>query len=112
MNVTISATEAALIERAADRKSSAPALSRAHDPKRFVGTPCPFLKESACTIYSARPLACRMHLSFDTSAYWCQPERMHLAEMPMLRFEGLVDAYFTLIGSDVTADIRDFFPGR
>ena len=114
MNVTISAIEAKQIEATTGRARIALSSSRTHDLAEFSGQPCPFLIDSLCSIYDVRPFACRKHVSFDTTSYWCQPERSHEKEMPMIRFNGLEEAYFDVTGrtkAGVFGDIRDFFPG-
>jgi Fe-S-cluster containining protein len=114
MNVTISVIEAKQIETATGRVRAALSSSRTHPPGEFSGRPCPFLKDSSCSIYPIRPFACRKHVSFDTTNFWCQPERSNLKEMPMIRFSG-VEAAFSDVsgrnGNGLFADIRDFFPG-
>jgi Fe-S-cluster containining protein len=113
MNVMISAVEAKQIEAATGRTRVALSSSRVHDMAEFSGQPCPFLKNASCSIYDVRPFACRKHVSFDTTSYWCHPERSHLREMPLMRFEGAEAAFFDVTERDkkgVFADIRDFFP--
>jgi Fe-S-cluster containining protein len=114
MNVTISAIEAKQIQAMTGARSIALSSSRTHDPAEFSGQPCPFLRDSRCSIYETRPFACRKHVSFDTTSYWCQPERSHEIQLPMIRFDGAEEAFFEVTGrnnSGVFGDIRDFFPG-
>ncbi|MBR8426167.1 YkgJ family cysteine cluster protein [Burkholderia cenocepacia] len=84
-------------------------------------TPCTFLDaDGNCAIYDARPFACRNQVSLDVDSLLCQPENIQLAQqrhpassgVPMLVGGPLQEAYFELIGSDVVADIRTFFPPR
>jgi uncharacterized protein len=75
MNVTISLIEAKQIETATGRVRAALSSSWTHNLGEFSGRPCPFLKDSSCSIYHVRPFACRKHVSFDTTSFWCQPER-------------------------------------
>jgi Fe-S-cluster containining protein len=77
MNVTISPIEAKHIETATGKAPAPLSQSRTHDLAEFSGKPCPFLKDSSCSIYNVRPFACRNHVSFDITNYWCQPERSH-----------------------------------
>lgn len=115
MNVMISETEAQMIAKETGR-SPAPLLhSRRHGLAEFSGEPCPFLRESVCSIYEQRPFACRQHLSFHTSDYWCRPEHSNEREMPLVRFSAAEQAYFAVTGfgaRGVFADIRDFFPAN
>jgi Fe-S-cluster containining protein len=115
MNVMISAIEAKQIEAKTGRTRVALPASRPHHLAEFSGQPCPFLKDSSCSIYEVRPFACRKHVSFDTTNYWCQPERSHQKELPMIRFDGAEEAFFNVTGrmtGGVFGDIRDFFPGH
>jgi Fe-S-cluster containining protein len=113
MNVTISELEAKTIARAAGRNPVQLRESRSHELGEFSGVPCPFLKDSVCSIYADRPYACRKHVSFDTSDFWCRPERSHETELPQVGFSGPEDAFFELSrlsDGGIIADIRDFFP--
>lgn len=115
MNVMISAIEAKHIETATGKPRVALSESRTHDLAEFSGQPCPFLKDSSCSIYDVRPFACRKHVSFDTTNYWCQPERSHQKELPLIRFDGAEEAFFSVTGRTthgVFGDIRDFFPSH
>ena len=113
MNVSITDLEA---DRLAQASGRAPAkLSRAvkHELDEYIGVPCPFLKDGECSVYDARPFMCRQHLSFDESAYWCQPERSASVKLSLVSFGGATQAYADLVGSSRlrgVADIRDFFP--
>jgi len=61
MNVMISQLEANFIEKETGIKSAQVTGSLLHPQDKFVGTPCPFLKDDSCSIYDARPFACRKH---------------------------------------------------
>lgn len=114
MNVTISVIEAKQIETATGRVRAALSSSPTHTLGEFSGRPCPFLEDYSCSIYQVRPFACRKHVSFDTTSFWCQPERSHVKEMPMIGFSGVEEAYSDVSGRHrhgLFADIRDFFPG-
>ena len=113
MNVSISLMEAERLA-AVSRKSMAVVNHPVrHSDDRFSGVPCPFLVEDACSVYEARPYACRAHYSFDTSAYWCHPERSYEGEMSLLKMGGTWQAYEEIVLNSRLrgfADIRDFFP--
>jgi len=111
MNVQITGEEAAAIERATGRLARTIASSMPHASGEYNGIPCPFLVDERCSIYEHRPLACRMHVSFYSNAYWCHPERNLSHPAPMVKFEGLTEA-LSKIGARQKfffADIRDFF---
>ena len=113
MNVTISAQEARMIAEASGRLAAPLATSREHDNREFLGQPCPFLVDNACSVYDVRPLVCRSHFSFDATAHWCAPERSTTVQMKLLRFSGARRAYDGVVGdgpATIKADIRDFFP--
>lgn len=115
MNVTVSEVEAKYIEAEKGVKAARLWGSRPHIQNQFIGIPCPFLKEDSCSIYDVRPFVCRKHLSFDTSPYWCEPERSQEVEMPLVKFEGAEKALMMIANAKiggVFADIRDFFPNR
>jgi len=86
-----------------------------HDLKEFSSkTPCPFLKNSECSIYEYRPLTCRMHMNFDVDNYWCLHENWNKPEavVPRPTINPLINAYHLLPGKTmpIIGDIRDFFP--
>jgi Fe-S-cluster containining protein len=113
MSVCISDKEARVIGAATGRVPAAIASTLRYPERAFSGTPCPFLQDSRCTIYPIRPYLCRTHFSFDTSAYWCAPDRAYSVELDSVRFGGIDNAYADITGglSDgIFADIRDFFP--
>lgn len=112
MNVMISQFEANFIEKATGIKPKQVTSSLLHPQDKFIGIPCPFLKDDSCSIYDARPFACRKHLCFDKTSYWCDLARTLDVEFPMLGFSGAEDAFFDvtqLKTGGVFADIRDFF---
>lgn len=112
MNVTISKLEANFIEKKTGIKATQVTSDIHHSPEKFLGIPCPFLKENSCSIYEVRPFACRKHLCFDTTSYWCDPTRTLTVEFPIIGFSGAQEAFFDvtrLNGGGIFADIRDFF---
>jgi uncharacterized protein len=113
MNVSISVIEAERLS-AVSRKHMAVVKHPVRHPEgKFAGIPCPFLAGNTCSVYEARPYACRAHYSFDTSAYWCHPERANEGEMSLLHMEGARQAYDEIVVNSRLrgfADIRDFFP--
>jgi len=113
MNVMVSQLEVALIEKEVGARPAHLQGSKVHDLETFNGVPCPFLNDGACSIYEIRPFACRKHMSFDASAYWCAPDRSHKVKMPLVEYSSAESAYLGLTrtwGNGCFADIRDFFP--
>ncbi|MBT3066734.1 YkgJ family cysteine cluster protein [Rhodoferax sp. U11-2br] len=113
MNVSISDIEADRLSMVSRKPMAVVKQPVRHSLEDFSGVPCPFLVKDACSVYDARPYACRAHYSFDTSAYWCHPERSNAGEMSLLQMGGARQAYDdVVVGSRLRgfADIRDFFP--
>ena len=74
-----------------------------------TGTPCPFLVDAACSVYAARPLACRVLINLDDDDLLCQhsaegPTDVPYADSRMLRALALAAQ-----PAEALADIRDFF---
>ena len=115
MNAMISCIEANFIEKETDIKPAHVTSSLLHPQDKFIGVPCPFLKDASCSIYVARPFSCRKHLSFDTSSYWCDPAHSLDVKIPMVEFSGMEGAFLDIAqtaSGGVFADIRDFFSLR
>lgn len=114
MNVMVSQLEVALIEKEVGARPAHLQDSKVHNLEKFNGVPCPFLNDGACSIYDVRPFVCRKHMNFDSSAYWCAPERSHKVKIPLVEYSSAESAYLGLVriwGNGCFADIRDFFPG-
>ena len=112
MNVSISSVEAEQMALHSQKNINHLKRSIAHDIGHFSGIACPFLIENACSIYEVRPYMCRAHVSFDTSSYWCEPERAYDAEFQRVEFSGAMAAYKAIhekTSNSIFADIRDFF---
>ena len=113
MNVSISIIEAERLSTVTRKPMAVVKHPVRHSEGEFSGVPCPFLADDVCSAYEARPYACRAHYSFDTSAYWCHPERSCKGEMSLLQMGGARQAYHDIVTSSRLrgfADIRDFFP--
>jgi uncharacterized protein len=113
MNVSITSVEAQRLAAATGRPLATVREPVEHDLAEFSGVPCPFLVNDVCSAYEERPYVCRAHFSFDTSSYWCQPERAHAAPMKFVGLGGARNAYAAItVGTAMggLADIRDFFP--
>lgn len=76
-----------------------------------VGTRCPFLgADDACTVYDARPLACRTLLNMDDDNLLCQHSGVGTAQVPFANHWPLTLNAMALQPSMELGDIRDFFP--
>jgi Fe-S-cluster containining protein len=77
-----------------------------------MGEPCTFLADGGhCSVYPARPLACRLHFSLSTNSDDCRPD--YLGQSPRLDvFDRNLDNILTLGLSQPVADIRDWFAQR
>ena len=113
MNVDITSIEAERLSAASGKRMASVRAPLRRSTDEFSGVPCPFLVGDVCSVYEARPYACRAHQSFDTDAFWCQPERSNSVELTRLRLDGARSAYSAIAGNTQLhgfADIRDFFP--
>jgi len=78
----------------------------------FDGSPCPFLKNGECTVYSVRPFVCRRHHALTPTAYWCAPDRSTQHKFPMVRFTGVEGALDHIVQESKVrrlCDIREVF---
>lgn len=116
--VAINQAEADLIGRATGLKPATPANRKLEGRTDFANAiplgysdPCPFLKHGECSIYDARPLACRTHYSLDTTPDVCRLD----ASRPVLLYKTLdIDMMGVWAAGGpykvTIADIREFFP--
>lgn len=113
MNVSVTSIEAERLAALTGRAMARVAYPIVHEQARFAGIPCPFLVNEECSVYDARPYACRAHFSFDDTAYWCHPDRAYVGGMGQLELGGAKEAYLHIAGRSSLrgfSDIRDFFP--
>lgn len=79
---------------------------------QYIGSPCPFLRNSECSVYSVRPLACRLLHNIGDS-YYCDPklpeQDSHVARIDNRMIEAALVS-ITEGTKDYPADIRMFFP--
>ena len=61
MNVSISVIEAERLSVVSGRRMAALQRPIRHPEERYAGEACPFLVDDACSVYEARPYACRAH---------------------------------------------------
>ncbi|HGN3115172.1 TPA: YkgJ family cysteine cluster protein [Pseudomonas aeruginosa] len=103
--VTVSEVEIQYIETNTKHRRLKQILPKAD----FHGQACPFLKNNACSIYSARPFVCRRFHSLAPTAEWCEPDKSFAGEFPLLKSSELETAFDALrVGSPVL-DIRQVF---
>lgn len=77
----------------------------------YAGTPCPFLQDGDCAIYSTRPTTCRVLMSVDRDEFLCQivPGQHVMAPYIDARLHNI--AYAACCGEQSKwADLREWFP--
>jgi uncharacterized protein len=82
------------------------------ESKHLFGTPCPFLKSEACSIYKYRPYVCRKHLALFDDPKWCSLDLCGLYKFPSIRFTETEKSFEHLVaahGGGFYCDIRQFF---
>jgi Fe-S-cluster containining protein len=84
------------------------------DVETYRGVACPFLKDSACSIYPIRPFLCRQAHTLNPDSSECSVnvpgEESFISWVPAIK---LVEATYLQLMQDqneVMADIREFFP--
>ncbi|MET0208798.1 MAG: YkgJ family cysteine cluster protein [Burkholderiaceae bacterium] len=125
--VTVSSLEAALLAGAAGRPVSVPnvsiQLSDLTDENAVLaaekrlqvgagGTPCPFLKGAACSVYEHRPIACRTLVNLDDDELLCRAAAADAepAWVPYADARSLKALALVAQAGATFADIRQFFP--
>ncbi|MBC9070652.1 YkgJ family cysteine cluster protein [Thauera sp. CAU 1555] len=75
MTTMIYAHEAEVLAQASGRRMTRiparPQFTALTQARAFFGTPCPFLKDSRCSVYEVRPIICRLHHSLNDDASAC-----------------------------------------
>lgn len=65
----------------------------------YLGMPCPFLEAGSCSIYTARPVACREY-NVTSPPEWCRdPFRNPVAKIPLPK---PLSAHLSLLTADLT----------
>ena len=73
--------------------------------------PCPFLEQDVCSIYTHRPLACRVQLNMDADAALCVLREDGVpVDVPYADATTLKAAYWLAQPAARWADIRALFP--
>lgn len=79
--------------------------------KQYYGQPCTFLAHGRCTIYGARPLACRLAISLDEDDLLCRITPEHSVNVPYLDvFEHQLYGVTILGPAQDFDDVRAWFP--
>ncbi|WP_232968485.1 YkgJ family cysteine cluster protein [Pseudomonas putida] len=80
---------------------------------KWFKVPCTFLKKGRCSIYSERPLACRLMFNMSDTPYFCNtaipPEESHVTMLDMRKLE---EGYAKVFLKQDWGDVRDFFPPK
>lgn len=112
---SITAREAAIIEKATGRKARSfdGKINLEESRDQYTGVPCPFLKKGKCSIYEARPLACRIHFNFSDTSFFCNTEvPPGQSVVPNFNMNRILLAQAKIFHNEAWADIRDFFPTK
>lgn len=115
LRVEMSEVEASELGKVLGREPNRKRRYMPTQAERFgYDTPCPSLKDSLCSIYEHRPLACRKNHNLDVDDLFCRLDLPLGYRHQVLRASD--DAAMLVYGSSLTenmrvADIRDWFPG-
>jgi Fe-S-cluster containining protein len=110
---TITETEALIISRASGikPKKRVGGINEELTREKWFGVPCTFLKNGRCSIYNARPLACRLHANLANTSFFCDTEVPPGESLvPQMNLDQINQAFAIEFVGDAWADIRDFFP--
>ena len=125
--VTISGIEADLIGRHAGIAPARPAQSvRLQDFENLEDampalaaisgqvdpSPCPFLRDGACSVYDVRPMACRLLVNLDDDDLLCQLVPGQAIPVPYANGQQLKGFFILAQPAAPLADIRTFFPSQ
>lgn len=79
----------------------------------YLGQACPFLKNDACSIYEARPYACRQQHSLNADASQCDTTAVNSEDSMVMHFNlkylELAVVHTALRAQEPLGDIREFF---
>jgi len=79
--------------------------------RAYIGVPCPFLRESRCSIYASRPFVCRTHYNLDADNLLCRLIPGEPVKVPYLDHKPFDEVHVSALGKKALQffDIRDFF---
>jgi Fe-S-cluster containining protein len=80
--------------------------------KKYMNVPCPFLRNGRCSIYEARPSACRTHFNVSKFPEVCNLEEFKLRDVPNIDLSILwvAEALICYKLEATMGDIRAYFP--
>lgn len=123
MAVTITGYEAAIIGKAIGRQPT-PVNFNVEDivergvsdvqeelRDKYMGRDCPFLKDSKCSIYEVRPLACRAYFNISGHPELCDLT-LGANDVPGIDFRVFWAAQAAAFMQYEFGDIREFFPSE
>jgi Fe-S-cluster containining protein len=75
--------------------------------------PCPFLVDSACSIYEQRPIACRVAFNLAEDDFFCDPAVAPPNSVaPAMKMDVFLMAFAIIFSKQPVSDIRSFFASR
>lgn len=110
IGVTISSTEARILAKASKRPLRDDVTMDLREGSfEDYSKPCPFLVRGECSVYEARPIACRAHYNMDSDETLCRLRSGVQVPVPYADMTIAKAAMVMTCEKDVFADIRDFF---
>lgn len=111
IGVAITASEATLLAKASGRTPARNVATNLQPTELLhYRNPCPFLKNGECSVYDARPIACRTHFSADVDSLLCELVEGTQIPVPYFDLTAIRALHILLSAKEVVADVRDFFP--
>jgi hypothetical protein len=109
--VQITQAEALFIGRQIGRRPLAPEHQGPAPVVDGYASPCPFLLDNRCSIYTHRPMVCRSHMNLDRDDLLCRLLPGVPVPVPYLDTRFLALAAVDILGpTQPLADLRQWFP--